>query len=203
MVQLKWQYTVTLGFIICSVLLLAIIAFQVHYARQYREQIITEINNVKSSGFVLDAMPVLPEDNKPVVAYTDFVERPLFFSDRRPVVMDIAETEKEQQGAVVKKVPVAKKISMILIGIINIPEGMYALFQNPKAKPTEAKFLRFQQGNEIEGWTIKEIVIDRVLLEAQGENQVILLTKPRNTKYKNKQNSVSRRTLNPFNRTNK
>jgi len=158
MVQLKWQYTVTLGFIICSVLLLAIIAFQVHYARQYREQIITEINNVKSSGFVLDAMPVLPEDNKPVVAYTDFVERPLFFSDRRPVVMDIAETEKEQQV----------KVCMLYFKIL-------------KRNQQRQSFYVFRQ----------------------GENQVILLTKPRNTKYKNKQNSVSRRTLNPFNRTNK
>jgi hypothetical protein len=57
MKQLKWEYTLTLIFIVCSVLIIILMLVQAHYGAAYRQQVLHEIDNVQSSGFTLQEVP--------------------------------------------------------------------------------------------------------------------------------------------------
>ena len=173
MKQLKWEYMLTLVFVVCSVLIFILMVLVASYNDSYREQLLQEIENVQSSGFSLQEVPSTQFKEH---AINDFHERPLFFVGRKPIVLEDADAAEE---TVVVEVKPAEDISMALIGIINTPAGVYALFHDPKAKADEPKFKRLKQDQEINGWKIKEIKHDRVIISADKSSNEILLAKPR------------------------
>jgi hypothetical protein len=62
------------------------------------------------------------------------------------------------------------------VGIIKTPEGEFALFQNPKAKSHAEKFQRLAQGDEINGWQLKEIQITNRLRKFMRFKEKFMLT---------------------------
>ena len=176
MKQLKWEYMLTLVFVVCSVLIFILMGLQAIYSDSSREQLLQEIDNVQSSGFSLQEVPSTQFKEHAINDFHEMVERPLFFVGRKPIVLEDADAAEE---TVVVEVKPAEDISMALIGIINTPAGVYALFHDPKAKSDEPKFKRLKQNQDINGWTIKEIKHDRVIISADKNTDEILLAKPR------------------------
>ena len=191
MKQLKWEYTLTLIFITCSVLIIILTLVQAHYSADYRQQLLQEIDNVQSSGFTLQAVPSTKFKENELGDFQEMLERPLFFDGRRPFVKQ----EDESAETVVEEVKPPEEISMTLIGIVNAPAGVYALFNNQKAKAGEPKFQRLKQGQQINGWEIKDIKPDRVIISANKNSDEILLAKPRRH---NKTKPKRKRKTNPF-----
>ena len=175
MKQLKWEYLLALLFVACSVLILILMIWQGSHRESYRLQILQEIDNVQSSGFTLQDVPSTQFKDHELSDYHEMLERPLFFAGRRPIVPE----DSENAETVAAEVKPPEKIGMALIGIIDTPAGVYALFHNPKAKADEPKFQRLKQNQDINGWKIKEIKHDRVIISADTNADEILLAKPR------------------------
>ena len=197
MASIKWEYTLTSIFAICSVIFVILIFVQTHYAENYRQQLLYETENVDSAGFTLQEIPASSFSEYTIDEYGEIVERPLFFSERRPIVPsdDAEEASAEQK--------VFEEITLNLIGIINTPDSAYALFQDPKAKPDENKFKRFKLGDDIDGWTLKEIKSDRVVISSETDSRDILLVKKRKHKAVRKPKPKKTKRTNPFNRKSK
>ena len=194
MASIKWEYTLTFIFAICSVLLLVLIVVQTQYSAKHQAQLFHEIENVKSAGFDLQDIPGFQSSEHALDEYSELVERPLFFNERRPIVPGEEETKAKKTPE--KKAP--DEITFSLIGIINIPGSVYALFQDPKAKPGESKFKRFKQGDDVNGWTIQQINSDHIVISSDAGSEEIKLAKPRIHKAVPK--SKKRRKTNPFSR---
>ncbi|OQK16696.1 hypothetical protein AU255_01965 [Methyloprofundus sedimenti] len=177
MKQLKWEYTLSLLFMACSGLILILILLQDSYSKSHWENILQEIDNVQSSGFTLQNVPSTQFKEHALTDYHQMLERPLFFKERIPIVPESPEEAGEINAE--DEVKPAEEFDMTLIGIIDTPVGAYALFYNPKAKPEEPKFQRLKLNQEINGWQIKEIQYDRVIISADDKTDEILLAKPR------------------------
>lgn len=191
MKSLKWEYMLTLLFAGCSMIILILIVLQSSYSKRYWAQVLREIENVKSSGFILQEVPDAKFKIRPLADYNEMLERPLFFSKRRPIKPEIIKSPVIVQPEI--KPP--EEISMVLIGIIKAPDGAYALFNNLNAKQNESPFKRLKQGEEINGWQVKEIKHDRVIVFAHKNSDEILLVKPR---IYNKSKPKRKRTTHPF-----
>ncbi len=193
MASIKWEYTLTFIFAICSVILLLLIAVQAYYAENYHQQLFYEIENVDSAGFTLQEIPGSPLSEHTIDEYNELVDRPLFFNERRPIVVSDDETT-EEAGSEQKGL---EEFTFSLIGIINTPDSVYALFEDPRAKPDESKFKRIKQGEDINGMILKEIKSDRVIISSGTETKEILLAKRRVHKAVPKRKKPRRKT-NPF-----
>jgi len=192
--RIKWEYMLTALFLICSVICLLLIAVQINLGKNYRAQKLDELHNVPSAGFNMQAIPSYQFNDKILDDYPDTVQRPLFFKGRQPILIDDTEDASTEGGA-----KVFENISIDLVGIINTPKGIFALFQDPKAKSHEDKFKRLVQGDEINGWLLKDIQYDRVIIVSGDKNKELLLSKPHIAKPV----KAKRRTTNPFNQITK
>jgi len=197
MALIKWEYILAFIFAIFSVILLVLIGAQTQYSKSYRAQIFHEIESVDSAGFALQEIPGSPISDGTLDEYSELVERPLFFNERRPIVLSedgiAGEPEGEQQAL--------EDFSFILGGIINTPAGAYALFQDPNPKPEdkEGTFKRRKQGADIgQGWTLKEIKPNSVVIASEAGTLEIQLTKKRTHKKATKRKKTKR--PNPFKR---
>ncbi len=209
MAAIKWEYTLTFIFTIFSVILLLLIGAQIHYGESIRAQLLQEIENVGSAGFTLQDIPSSFVSEETLDEYSELVERPLFFNERKPIVLSDEESAKESE--VEEKV--IEDISFILIGIVNTTNNVYALFQDPHPKPddnesndSEKKFKRRKPGDEIHnGWVLKEVLTDHIIISSGKETKPLPLRKPRKHKAASKRRKKSKRTkrTNPFNRKNK
>lgn len=197
MASIKWEYTLTFIFAICSAIFLLLIVVQTEYSENYQQQIFHEIENVDSAGFTLQDIPDSPLSEHTLDEYSELVERPLFFTDRRPIV--ISEDSEEETGAEKKEF---KDLTYSLIGIISTPDNAYALFHDPKSKSEENKFKHLKLGGNIDGWTLKEIKPDRVIISSGTDSQEILLVKKRTHKATSRRRKPQKRT-NPFKRKTK
>lgn len=194
MIQLKWEYTLALLFVACSVLVIILMTVQANYSNSRRASILQEIENVQNPGFSLQEVPGTNFRQHEITDYTEMLERPLFFDERRPIVPQLEEEGDKATAEV--EIKLAEDVTQTLIGVIDTPVGVYALFHDPRAKPDQPKFLRLKQGQGISGWLIKEIKHDRVIITADGNVDEILLAKPR----EHKASKDKKRKTNPFKR---
>ncbi len=96
----------------------------------------------------------------PAGDFAEVLARPLFSSTRRP------QAETAQSSAAV-----AASASFTLIGTIISQQGHYALLKSGQS----ARLQRVTEGQEIEGWTVDRIFLDRVMLRnASGQAEVKL-----------------------------
>jgi general secretion pathway protein N len=104
-----------------------------------------------------------PEDRD---AYASVTERPLFRPQRRPPEEDpeVAEQPPETKAAV-------DLAGLDLSAVVITPSVVSAWVRDNKAQ--ELKRLRL--GDELEGWAVKDIRSDRLVLERQGELNELLL----------------------------
>ncbi len=99
----------------------------------------------------------------PITTYGETVTRPLFSPSRRPPV----ETT---------EIPVPKPVSdsdikARLAAVIITPESRFALLQ----KPQEAEAIRLSEGQNFEGWVVKSILADRIVLSRGDSTQVVMI----------------------------
>lgn len=104
-------------------------------------------------------MPSIPDIDSMVVA---ILERPLFSSSRLPheeivEITDVETIDEEPQ-----------KFQARLMGVAIRPEGREALFEREGSKPIAVK-----EGGEIDGWTVKAIRNDQVLLLSRSGEEIL------------------------------
>ncbi len=179
MASIKWEYTLAFIFVVCSVILLVLIVMQSKYAETSYTDLLHEIENEQSAGFTLQGIPNSPISEDTLEEYGELVERPLFFNERRPIIVSEEDAAAVAAAAAAEEEQALEDMTIKLIGIIKIPDNVYALFHAPKAKPDESEFQRYKQGDEISGRTLKEIKTDRVIISSTTGTEEILLMKPR------------------------
>ncbi len=104
-----------------------------------------------------------PED---IEDYVVVVERPLFLPDRRPPSEDEADQEAD-----VPVVDDAALRGLDLNAVIMTPGRVVAWVRNPAEKELQD----LELGDEINGWNVKEIQADRLVLERQGQTDTLTL----------------------------
>ena len=112
-------------------------------------------------------LPVIKLSRQSVDTYTHMVESPLFIKGRKPVVDDMEETEGED---------VSRIEDLFLVGIYSIEERLGALFNK---KGTDGKHLKKAKGDDVSGWMLEEIQVDKVILERDGKKQTLMLRTPK------------------------
>ena len=112
-------------------------------------------------------LPELVLTKQSTETYLDMVDRPLFIKGRKPVI-DLNEDSDIQE--------LGKIEDLILVGIYSKDGHMIALFSQ---QGSEKKYLKKSEGDDIAGWLLKEIQADQIILEQAGEQQTIMLRKPK------------------------
>lgn len=98
---------------------------------------------------------------RPLDAFSEVIERPLFRPDRRPapVVVDAAKADgTSRQG-------------YALLGVVIDDDMRMALLRPKGAKRT----LRILEGQQIDGWTVEDVRPDRVVMRRGGVSEEVRL----------------------------
>jgi hypothetical protein len=98
--------------------------------------------------------------------FASVIERPIFRPDRKP-----EPPPDEEQAASATPETNAQLDTMDLTGVLITPAIVSAWVKDP-AQP---KLRRVRIGDDFEGWSVREILEDRVLLERQGEEYALIL----------------------------
>jgi type II secretory pathway component PulC len=156
----------------CCLLLLVILSIEWIIAKARDTQL--------SDSLMQQGIKALPEAdlaqwNSPkqsAESYAVMAERPLFIEGRRPVPEEEDETVAEDA---------AKIDDLELQGVYSVRDQKYALFSQ---QGKEQKFVKKSEGDEVSGWSLLEILTDRVILEQSGQEQSLMLRKPKPTERK-------------------
>ncbi|MCK5191110.1 MAG: hypothetical protein KAR12_13765 [Methylococcales bacterium] len=112
-------------------------------------------------------LPELVLTEQSIETYLDMVDRPLFIKGRKPVI-DLNDDSDIQEFGKIE--------DLVLVGIYSKDGHMIALFSQ---QGSEKKYLKKSEGDDISGWLLKEIQADQIILEQAGEQQSIMLRKPK------------------------
>lgn len=99
-------------------------------------------------------------------SYASIVERPLFRPDRKPE----PPPEEAPTAASAPGTDLALD-TLDLTAVMLTPTNVSAWVKDP----SQPKLRRLRLGDEIEGWSVREILEDRVLLERQDEEYALVL----------------------------
>lgn len=99
--------------------------------------------------------------------FVTIVDKPLFIQGRKPVDEATGIDDRYVGGRV---------DDLILDGIYTVDKQMIALMREGRGS---GEYLKKSEGDDIIGWTIKEIWADRVVLVLASDKKSILLRKPR------------------------
>jgi len=125
-------------------------------------------------------LTVIKLTKQPLESYSQMVDSPLFIKGRKPVVGVEEETEGQDAGRIE---------DLYLVGIYSAEERMVALFNK---KGIDGKYLKKIKGDDVSGWMLKEIKVDKVILEQGGKMQTLMLRTPK-PKQPRKAKSVARK----------
>ena len=126
----------------------------------------TEADAAADRGAVTGALPTTPGPSAAKETYAGVAERPLFRPQRKPAPPQAAEPPPETAVT-----PDGSLEGVDLNAILISPAVTSAWIKDPSAP--ELKRLRL--GDEQAGWSVKEILADRVVFERQGERNELLL----------------------------
>lgn len=104
-----------------------------------------------------------PEDRE---AYASVTERPLFRPQRKP-----PEAEPDAPEPLAEAQPAVDLVGLDLSAVVITPAVVSAWVRDSKAQELK----RVRLGDELEGWAVKDILSDRLVLERQGERNELLL----------------------------
>jgi general secretion pathway protein N len=104
-----------------------------------------------------------PEDRE---AYASVIERPLFRPQRKP-----PEAEPDTPEPLPETQPAVDLVGLDLSAVVITPAVVSAWVRDNKAQELK----RVRLGDELEGWAVKDILSDRLVLERQGERNELLL----------------------------
>jgi general secretion pathway protein N len=100
----------------------------------------------------------------------DTVKRPLFERSRRPVEPPPAPPSKPAPAAPVASAPTADENALTLLGVVLGSDGRtVALLKRNKG----GQSVRAEEGDVVEGWTVRQIEPQRVIL-SHGQRQIAL-----------------------------
>lgn len=97
--------------------------------------------------------------------YAVVTERPLFLPGRRPP------SEEPEEEVAPEPEKAADLARLDLNAVLITPAGSSAWVRDPANKD----LVRLRPGDDLEGWSVQEILSDRVLLERQGETDTLIL----------------------------
>jgi general secretion pathway protein N len=97
--------------------------------------------------------------------YATVTERPLFLPDRRPP------SEEPEENVPVEEEAPSDLAGLDLNAVLITPSESSAWIRDPAKK----ELVRLRPGDELAGWSVQEILSDRVLLERQGEKDTLVL----------------------------
>jgi general secretion pathway protein N len=122
-----------------------------------------------SSGTPAGAKTAKPGEGVPPLEdkdqYAVVMERPLFLPDRRPPPEEPEEPE-------AKKPEIDPDLSKVsLTAVLLTPKDTSAWVEDPEEKV----LVRLHLGDELHGWTVKEILGDRLVLVRQGDTDTLVL----------------------------
>jgi len=144
-------------------------------SKVYRAQLATEIRQTKPALLEIEKIPDFHEILKPLDAYDEIIDRPLFIDGRKPI---------ENKG-IIETVNVNSNLDVKLTGVVVNPDDMIALFVDKQHKK-----YRVRPGDVIQGWEIDELLPDRVIMK-QGSNRLeLLLREPGAAKGPVKENAL-------------
>lgn len=149
---------------------------QYGYGKNYRDELLKKLENKQSSGFDMQTIPDYQASYKMLTDYNDMVERPLFFKGRKPI--EPKESSDDSESII------AEKLNYELTGIISVPNDLYCLLQEKNSRDRTNKFKKLREGDEIDGWSIKEIKPDHVIVGTDSESEKLKLAKPKMKKPK-------------------
>lgn len=127
------------------------------------------------------APTVLPPAPTPKAAFAEIAERPLFESTRRPFIAKPAPASLPPAPVVAAPppapppAPTSLRGTHMLVGVVVIKDSRIALLK-PVAAPD---VLRVAEGDTVQGWTVRRIVDDRILLQAGGSEDVLAFPDPK------------------------
>lgn len=116
--------------------------------------------------------------------YAVVTERPLFLPDRRRPI-----EEPEQEEAAPEEEPPTDLARMDLSAVMITPVESSAWVRDPSSK----ELVRLRPGDDLAGWSVQEILADRVLLERQGETDTLILRDYKNTPPPPRQRQAARK----------
>ncbi len=158
-----FRLTAVLGGACLFLLVLALIEWVIINYRSTPEEIVALKSGSLSTNIKVGEFSLDPEDN-----FSEIVERPLFFTDRKP-------REDEPEIATSPDVANApKKLNAKLMGVYTTAQGLTALVLNSKGK-----YNRVREGDDVEGWEVRELYEDRVIFAAGNSNEELKLRKPK------------------------
>ncbi len=102
----------------------------------------------------------------PRESYTNITEHPLFRPDRKP------EPPLEEEPSVPETSQEKLELSTIDLSAVLISPTVVSAWVRDPSKP---KLQRLRIGDEFNGWAVRDILEDRVLLERQGERDALIL----------------------------
>lgn len=94
------------------------------------------------------------------------IDRPLFRPERRP-----AEPSEDEAEPTVTEDTETSLVGMDLSAVIITPTLVSAWIRDP----SEPRLRRLRIGDDLAGWSVQEILPDRVMLERQGELNTLIL----------------------------
>jgi hypothetical protein len=115
---------------------------------------------LESRDPIVPEIPI-PSDIDSLVA--EILERPLFAASRVPFEDAIIADEDSDEGE-----EVSQALQARLTGVAILPEGREALFEREGGKPVAVK-----EGGQIEGWTVKAIRTNQVVLSSAAGDEVL------------------------------
>lgn len=151
----------------CLVLVVILLA-EWTYANHSNKELLSSMDNIEQQPYVDDKLPEIDLSIVPIEHYAEMIARPLFIQGRKPVV--------EDQSEVVEEVVDTGDIDdWVLVGIYSINKQFFASFKSREEKKHRSK----QEGDDVSGWKIKEILAEKVIVVRAGKQQIIQLRKPK------------------------
>lgn len=103
--------------------------------------------------------------------YNDLVNRPLFIEGRRAVPEPDPEQSPMQMGS--------ETLDWELTGIYTFQQQHHVLLRRVKPLPDQKNHKKMSLNEEVDGWRLVEILVDKAILERGAERQELILRKPK------------------------
>ena len=144
----------------------AVIFYQFEYYSNYDFQIISDL----TAGVDDQSIPAANNTLRPIKAYSEIVNRPLFSKDRKPSAV--------LSGEMIKSVDISELKGLILYGVVISGANRYAIVNGEGASAEHIKV-----GHVYKGWKVSEINPDSVRFDS-AKGQYELFISPNDTNKK-------------------
>jgi hypothetical protein len=167
--------------------LFALIVGEWLYAVYAQNQLIASIEQGDKKQRTPERLPVVELTQRPESSYVDMVARPLFIPGRKPVNETTEDTKPAAAAA-------SDSFNWSLNGVYTHKGRFYALFTRTNTKIARDNYRKITKNEEIDGWKLVDIALDKVIVTQGEKRKELPLRKP---KPKNIINNTGRSTIAP------